>query len=318
MINDIKKMLTWNNVTFRFAILLVVVLSLSFIDLIWFASTDAERIHDTINLVVLFAVSEGFYILNYYFIKLKNVNYLHLGITASIIFLLVHPTTPWFMYVVVMVLALLGKFLIRYKGAPVFNPAALGIALGYVVSVGFVKLGILKETLFESWWGADLQFTFYKFAPVLWVISVLLLASLIYFAKRYNKLNHAVSYYVAYIIITFLYLQVKGVPVTWSTYLLNIFTSSFIFLAFVMVSEPKTSPILKNQQVWLGILGAIFLFITNNFIPDYFPLLNVEIPTVLALLLLNGVTFLVKSRPITRPVAPAVPPVVNTPKPKVV
>lgn len=310
MLNDIKKLLTWKNITFRFALLLVVVLLLSFFDLIWFAADTSERMRDMVNLIVLFMVSEGFFVLNYYVFKLKNVNYLHLGITASIIFLVVHPTTPWFMYVIVMVLALVAKFTIRYKGAPVFNPAAMGIVLGYIVSVILVKTGMLQETLFESWWGSDLQFSFYRYLPVLWVISPLLLAGFIYFAKRFNKLNHALSFYLTYIVISFLYLQVKGVPVDWKTYILNIFTGSFVFLAFVMVTEPKTSPIMKPQQIWLGIAGGIILFVYSNLIPDYAPALNSEVPTVAALLTLNLLTFIVKWRSSQRPISPPQPKVV--------
>lgn len=323
MIKDILKLMNWKNITFQFSILLVVVLCLSFFDVIWFANDNFERVNDVINLVVLFAVSEGFYVLNYYFFKLKNVNYLHLGITASIIFLVVHTTTPWFMYIVVMVMALLGKFLIRGKSGPVFNPAALGIALGYVVSVVLVKMGLLQETLFESWWGSDLQFTFYKYLPVLWVLSAGLLFGFLYYAKRFNKLNHGLAYYLTYMIISFLYLQVKGIPISWNTYLLNLFTGSFIFLSFVMVTEPKTSPVMKNQQVWLGITGGIILFVFSNIIPDYFSFLNVEIPVVSALLVLNFITYFVKTRAMRQPVPVAakvvVPPAVaSQPQEKVV
>lgn len=323
MINDILKLVNWKNVTFQFSILLVVVLCLSFFDLIWFANDNAERIRDFVNVIVLFAISEGFYVLNYYFFKIKNVNYLHLGITASIIFLVVHPTTPWFMYIVVMVMALLGKFLIRGKSGPIFNPAALGIALGYVVSVVLVKIGLLQETLFESWWGSDLQFTFYRYLPVLWVLSAGLLFGFLYYAKRFNKLNHGFAYYLTYMIISFLYLQVKGMPISSNTYLLNLFTGSFIFLSFVMVTEPKTSPIMKNQQIWLGITGGIILFIFSNIIPDYLPFLNIEIPVVSALLVLNLITYMVKTRAMLPPVPVGAKPAVpiapaNQPQTKVV
>jgi hypothetical protein len=199
------------------------------------------------------------------------------------------------MFVAVTVLALVGKTFIRDRGAPIFNPAALGIGLGYILSLFLLKAGILRETLFESWWGADLQFTFFKFSPVLWVISFVILGLFIYYCKRFNKLTHAIAFYVTYIGLAFLYFQVKAVPVIWMTYLMNIFTGSFIFLAFVMVSEPKTSPVLKDQQLWLGITGGVILFIFSNIFPDYIPALNIEIPTIAALLLLNYITYVVKS-----------------------
>lgn len=305
MINDIKKYLNWKNPTFQFAILLVVVVCLSFLDLIWFASNNDERIRDVVNLLSVFVITEGFYVLNYYFFKIKNLNYLHLGITGCIIFLVVHPTSPWYMFMAVTLFAIVGKTFIRDRGAPIFNPAALGIGLGYLLSLVLFKAGMLRETLFESWWGADLQFTFFKFSPVLWVISFVILGLFVYYCKRFNKLNHALAFYFTYIGLSFLYFQVKGVPVIWMTYLLNIFTGSFIFLAFVMVSEPKTSPVLKNQQVWLGITGGVILFIFSNIIPEYLPAFNVEIPTIAALLLLNYVTYVVKSNGM-RPTAPAV------------
>lgn len=319
MINDIKKYLNWKNPTFQFSILLVVVVCLSFLDLIWFASSDAERIRDVVNLISVFAITEGFYVLNYYFFKIKNINYLHLGITGSIIFLVVHPTTPWYLYMAAAALAILGKTFIRDRGAPIFNPAALGIALGYLLSLILLKAGIVRETLFESWWGSDLQFTFFKFSPVLWVISFAILGLFIYYCKRFNKLNHAVAYYVTYIGLSFLYYQVKDVPIIWMTYLMNIFTGSFIFLAFVMVSEPKTSPVMKNQQIWLGITGGVILFIFSSMIPEHLPALNTEIPTIAALLVLNYITYIVKSNgvrpaPVVTPVAPQQP--LNPPQPQ--
>jgi hypothetical protein len=90
-----------------------------------------------------------------------------------------------------------------------------------------------------------------------------------------------------------------------------------------MVTEPKTSPVMKNQQVWLGITGGIILFVFSNIIPDYFSFLNVEIPVVSALLVLNFITYFVKKRAMRQPVPVAakvvVPPAVaSQPQEKVV
>ena len=115
-------------------------------------------------------------------LKLKGVNYFNYSITTIILYLLVHPTTPWWILSLTMVTTITAKYFIRYKQLPVFNPAALGLFLTYYVSVLLQKLGLLKETLFVSWWGAELNRTSYAKMPFLYIFPVLFMFLFLYYA----------------------------------------------------------------------------------------------------------------------------------------
>lgn len=294
MLTDLKRTIHWNNNMFKFAIFLVILLLLSFVDLIWTATSLQEKMTYILNLILIFSVTTASYVFIYSWLNIKNINVLHLLTTTIIMYLVIHPTTPWFMYIVVLALAVLGKHYLRYRMMPIFNPAALGIALAYIVSIFFTKLGILPDTLFESWWGSDLQYSFLSSSPLQWIVIAVLVSLFLYFAKRFNRLPHALVYFFTYIGFYIMYSLVKGSSLDWISYLVNLCTGPFVFLAFVMVTEPKTSPVMKNQQIWLGVIGGAILFVISNIIPDYIPKMSIGIPTIGALLLLNYATFLIK------------------------
>src|SRR5207253_2687988 len=64
-------------------------------------------------------------------------------LTAAIVAMVLSAQTPWYEVTITSVVAVLSKYIVRTRGANVFNPAALGIvALFPVFHAG------------ESWWGA--------------------------------------------------------------------------------------------------------------------------------------------------------------------
>jgi hypothetical protein len=271
MIQELKKYFNWKNPTFLFTFALLSFLTISFIDLMIYETTPGLRINYFLSLLASFAVGKCFWIWNFYSKKIPNLNLLHIEITTGIIFLLIHPTAPWWLFALTVGIALISKSLIRFKGQPIFNPAAFGIYMTYLISLVLVKIGALRYPAIESWWGADFLFTFAERMPVFWVVSLFFIIFFIISANRFRKLEHATIYYLTYTGAYLLYaVFLKNIPLEPIPFIISFFTSSYVFLAFVMVVEPKTSPILPKQQFWLGIVGGLLLFVCTIGISDTF------------------------------------------------
>lgn len=297
MIQELKKYFNLKNTTFQFSLLLFALMIASVVDLMIYEINQAMRLHYIIAISTTYIVSFGYWVINFYTKKFSNLNFLHVGITATIVFLLIHPTAPWWVFGLAVGASLVFKSLFRYKGQPIFNPAAMGVYMTYLISLSLVNLGLLRYPAIESWWGGDLLFTFAEKYPIFWIIPMVLFAGLVYYADRFRKLVHGVIYFVTYLILYVLYTVVlKGTELLVPQFIMATFTSSYIFLTFVMVTEPKTSPILKNQQIWLGIVGGSILFLCTNIIPENTQGLGMFSVTSFALLLLNLVTFFVKNK----------------------
>lgn len=297
MIQELQKYLQLKNPITQFFVFLCILLGVTLVDLLLYESSSSMRIAYLINLAIVMGSGILYVILNYYIFKFPNVNVANIGISAIIIYLVVHVTSPWWIYVLTMACMFLGKLLIRYKNLPVFNPAALGIVIAYLVTYALKAAGVTQQTLFESWWGADIQFTFAEKIPLLYVIPILLLPGFFIAAKRFNKLQHAVWYFFTYTFLYVLYLFGReGSISNVGEMLLSFATGSYLFLAFVMVTEPKTSPVQKDHQMFLGIAGGTLLLLFLHIFPAIFPWYRLEIPTVSALLTLNALTWVVKNR----------------------
>lgn len=296
MIPEIMKFVRWSNPTFQFSVLMIALLFLSTFDLIYYEQSIPLIWQYLINLALVFGSLKLYYILNYSVLKMPNLNPLNLTITGVIVYLLIHPTTIWWMFPVVVTAMLIGKKIARYKNQPIFNPAALGLFLGWVVSAVLVLSGFTRETLFISWWGADLMYNVLNLVPVLPLLSFVLTAGLVYYAYKFRKLVHGLFFLGTYLICYSAFVVARtGAPPS-VDYFVATATGSLLFLVFVMVTEPKTSPVVPVQQVWLGIAGGLLLFLFYNFFPENIPALSLEAPDIVALLLLNGLTFVVKQR----------------------
>lgn len=129
------------------------------------------------------------------------------------------------------VVAIVSKHVIRLKGGNIFNPAALGIILSiYLFSVA------------DIWWSSAQ------------IIPVIILGLLV--AGKIGKLRLALSFLIVFFILGFIQLlPIQGFS------LANASLSFFnlpLFMAFFMVTEPKTTPFQK--QLVFGPLFAIVVF----------------------------------------------------------
>ena len=156
----------------------------------------------------------------------------HRLITSLLLFLLFDPGQPWGVFVLLGVLTEVLERFVRVPTGPLLNPAAFGGLL--LALAGF----------FPDWWGMSFEprivvagagasvFTWLFLVPAVWVVAK--------YKKLWLVVGALVSFCVSYMI-GFGQLPL-GVLVD----------GTLLFFFLVMLIEPKTSPALKNEQLWFG------------------------------------------------------------------
>ncbi|MBI2600436.1 hypothetical protein HYW42_00625 [Candidatus Daviesbacteria bacterium] len=138
------------------------------------------------------------------------------------------------------ILAILSKFIIRLKGKHIFNPVVFG-----VVSVQLLNPAAHGAAMHGS--GMTMEgFGPGGFAVSLWLVPLLLFAN-----WRANKLWVSIPYLIA----TALLFYFSGLANPASLNAQGIFMFLEVlpwYFAFIIVSEPKTSPWVKKEQIIFG------------------------------------------------------------------
>lgn len=150
------------------------------------------------------------------------------------------------------VLAIFSKHLIRVWNKKVFNPAVFGI--GSVI--------LIYGTYTTWWWTWVTQFSF-----LVYVIPLLLI---IYMIKIVGRIYIAASFLVTHIILSFTY-HLYGIfhsVALSANYVYSEILIAIIF--FIMVCEPKTTPITKKGGIIFGVLLAIFILFYRATNLDFF------------------------------------------------
>jgi len=198
------------------------------------------------------------------------VNVESVYITAFILALIVTPiktSHDLIFLTVVGGLAIASKFILAIKNKHIFNPAAVAVAL---TAVGAGQSA--------SWWVGSLSML-----PFV-VIGGLLIV------RKIKRPTMVFSFFAAVVVSTlFVNLIVLNHPDALSVLQKTVFHSSLFFLAFVMLTEPLTSPSTKGKQVWYGILaGALF--------PPQIHIFNIYSTPELTLLVVNTYAYLVSPK----------------------
>lgn len=162
--------------------------------------------------------------------------------------------------------AVASKYVLRINKRHIFNPATLGL----LVSLFLFGLG-------DVWWAAS-GFSFAGFAVP--VAFLMVIAS--YMA---GKLKVSIPFLVVTAVL-YAATQFVSVPLT-AAGLLSFFTSMPFYFAFIMLSEPKTSPYAPREQVGFGVAVALLVFLLESS--------HVKYPFFIALLTGNLVYALYRS-----------------------
>jgi Na+-translocating ferredoxin:NAD+ oxidoreductase RnfD subunit len=157
-------------------------------------------------------------------------------LSAMIVAMVLSPHEPWHVPVLTSLAAIASKYLVRGRSANVFNPAALAIvATSRIFDTG------------QSWWGA--------LPDVHPAAVIVLFAAGIFITNRVNKMPLVVTFlgvYFSLFTVTAFAADPAGVA--------EIFRApdaqAVLFFAFIILTDPPTSPVKYRDQVICGLLVA--------------------------------------------------------------
>ncbi len=210
------------------------------------------------NLVISVAVTEVFDILVKRYYSKQGWGISYQGIISGLIIGSIAPFNSSPLVVIVGdVVAILSKTFMRIRGFHIFNPATFGL----IVSLSLFSLG-------DAWWAAE---------GLTYGGMVIALTPLLAIANySAGKLGVAMPFLA--VIAALIY----------STRFADLLAISYYFyFAFIMVSEPKTSPYGIKQQLVFGIGVAILSFLLTSYGAKY--------PLFIALLTGNLLYFLYRT-----------------------
>jgi len=157
-------------------------------------------------------------------------------LTAMIVALVLRAQEPWWVITISSAGAVLSKYVVRSRTANIFNPAALAI----IVSFYAFHSG-------QSWWGALTE------VPL--GVQTVLLAAGVYITDRVNKLPLVLSFLGVYFFLFTLTAFVAD-----PQWVAEIFrppdVEAALFFAFIILTDPPTSPAKYPDQVVCGTIVA--------------------------------------------------------------
>lgn len=154
-------------------------------------------------------------------------------ISGLIVGFVISSDNPWWQIAFASIIAILSKYLIRFKGKHIFNPASFGIFLALLVL------------------GASTQWK----GTYLWHVLV---PCGIYFAYKIKKLEVIIGYAVVSLALFTTQALLQRAPLP------DILGYYSYFYIFVMVIEPKTTPAKRTAKYIFGVLTAVLIFIFSE------------------------------------------------------
>jgi Na+-translocating ferredoxin:NAD+ oxidoreductase RnfD subunit len=162
-------------------------------------------------------------------------------LTALITAMVVRAQERWYIVTAVCVIAVVSKYIFRSRAANVFNPAALGIvATFYIFHTG------------QSWWGALPEVTPAALIVVLIVVGV-------FITDRVNKMPMVLVFLGVYFTL-FTITSFVGDPQRVAEIFRAPDLQAVLFFAFIILTDPPTSPAKYPDQLIFGALVAVVSF----------------------------------------------------------
>lgn len=182
-------------------------------------------------------------------------------LTAMIVAMVLRNQEPWYVTAITSIAAVLSKYMFRSHSANVFNPAALGI----VASFHIFHTG-------QNWWGA--------LPNVPPLAQVVLIAAGVFIADRVNKIPLVLAFLGAYYLL-FTATAFLGDPAKVSEVFRTPDLQAALFFAFIILTDPPTSPTRYPDQLICGVLTAVISFVFFEWIGSvYFLLAGVLVANV--------------------------------------
>lgn len=162
-------------------------------------------------------------------------------------------------------LAISSKYILAIRGKHIFNPAAIAVVL--------TSFGAGESA---SWWvGSTLLM------PVVVIGGIVLI-------RKVRHTQMVGIFIVGSLITTAIYAAISGSAVI-TTLQNTLLHSSLFFLAFVMLTEPLTSPTMDKQRRWYALLAAILF-------PPQVRVLGISSTPELVLVVSNAFSYVVSSK----------------------
>jgi len=157
-------------------------------------------------------------------------------LTAMIVAMVLRAQEPWWVTAATSVVAVLSKYLFRSRTANVFNPAALAIVGSYFV----FHTG-------QSWWGALTE------VPL--AAQAVLVAAGVFITARVNKMPLMLAFLGTYFTL-FTLTAFVGDPRRVAEIFRPPDVEAALFFAFIILTDPPTSPAKYPDQMVCGVLVA--------------------------------------------------------------
>jgi len=180
-------------------------------------------------------------------------------ITGLIIGYVISPDEGYLKLVFASFIAILSKYSIRYNNKHIFNPAALGIIFTIIVFGAYT-----------SWRGTYIWYILVPFG--------------LYFAYRYKKIEIILGYFAVSLFLFVMQAVLQG------NALVNILGYFSYFFIFIMMIEPKTSPVSLKGKYIFGALIAVLIFVFTKIS------LRIDVE-LLSLLLVNTAVYFLNKIP---------------------
>jgi Na+-translocating ferredoxin:NAD+ oxidoreductase RnfD subunit len=157
-------------------------------------------------------------------------------LTAMIVAMVLRAQEPWYVATITSVAAILSKYIFRSRAANIFNPAAVAILANfYVFHTG------------QSWWGALPEVT-----P--WAQAVLVLTG-VFITDRVNKMPLVLAFLGTYFLL-FTVTAFASDPRWVSEIFRTPDLEAALFFAFIILTDPPTSPAKYPDQMVCGVIVA--------------------------------------------------------------
>jgi Na+-translocating ferredoxin:NAD+ oxidoreductase RnfD subunit len=161
-------------------------------------------------------------------------------LTAMITAMVLRAQEPWYVVTITSAFAVISKYIVRTRHANVFNPAALAIIGSYYV----FHTG-------QSWWGALTEVQ-------LWMQAALILGG-VFITDRVNKMPLVLTFLGVYFLL-FTAASYIGDPRWVSEIYRSPDAEAALYFAFIILTDPPTSPAKYPDQFIFGTLVAIISF----------------------------------------------------------
>jgi Na+-translocating ferredoxin:NAD+ oxidoreductase RnfD subunit len=161
-------------------------------------------------------------------------------LSALIVAMVLRAQEPTYVVVITSAIAVLSKYVFRSRSANLFNPAALAIVISfYVFHTG------------QSWWGA--------LPDVFPIAKVVLIGLGVFITRRVNKMPLVLSFLGVYFLLFTITTFVTD-PLSVAEIFRTPDLEAVLYFAFIILTDPPTSPPQYPDQVVCGTIVAVVSF----------------------------------------------------------